>query len=83
MSIENIRAKLEKHKARSLRMLTLAATLFFAGAVFQISADHWPEGIIYFIAASFFVSLEKAYRKRNNETDGSNTEPDTESEEKK
>lgn len=47
-----------------LRMLTVAATLFFAGAAIQITSDKWSEGIIYFIAAFCFVSLERAcYRK--------------------
>ena len=47
-----------------MRMLTVAATLFFAGAVFQITADKWPEGIIYFVAAACFVSLERACVRR-------------------
>ena len=46
------------------RMMTVAATLFFAGAVFQITADKWPEGIIYFVAAACFVSLERACVRR-------------------
>ena len=40
-----------------MRMLTVAATLFFAGSVFKITADKLPEGIIYFVAAACFVSL--------------------------
>ena len=57
-----------------MRLLTVAATLFFAGAVFQITADKWPEGIIYFVTAACFVSLERACVRRagdarnNNET---------------
>ena len=59
-----------------MRMLTVAATLFFAGAVFQITADKWPEGIVYFVAAACFVSLERACTRKasgagarnNNET---------------
>ena len=47
-----------------MRMLTVAATLFFAGAVFKITADKWPEGIIYFVAAACFVSLERACVRR-------------------
>ncbi len=57
-----MKTRIEKYimgNRKVLRMLTVAATLFFAGAVFQISADHWPEGVIYFIAASCFVSLER------------------------
>ena len=50
-----------------MRMLTVAATLFYAGAVFQITADKWPEGIIYFVAAAFFVSLERACVRRTDE----------------
>ena len=47
-----------------MRMLTVAATLFFAGAVFKITADKLPEGIIYFVAAACFVSLERACVRR-------------------
>ena len=55
-----------------MRMLTVAATLFFAGAVIQITADKWPEGIIYFIAAACFASLERACcRKRAEDKDSS------------
>ena len=43
-----------------MRMLTVAATLFFASAVFQITADKWPEGVIYFAAAACFVSLDES-----------------------
>ena len=53
---------------RMRRMLTVAATLFFAGAVFQITADKLPEGIIYFAAAACFVSLERACGRRADET---------------
>ena len=56
-----------------MRMLTVAATLFFAGAVFQITADKWPEGIIYFLAAACFVSLERACVRKAGET-GNNSE---------
>lgn len=62
-----MKTKIEKYilgNRKMLRMLTVAATLFFAGAAFQITADKWPVGIIYFIAAACFVSLERAwYRK--------------------
>ena len=58
---------------KMLRMLTVAATLFFAGAVFQITAEKWPEGIIYFIAAVCFVSLERKLYKKADET-GNNSE---------
>ena len=47
-----------------MRMLTVAATLFFAGEVFQITADKWPEGVIYFIAAACFASLERALGRK-------------------
>ena len=50
-----------------MRMLTVAATLFFAGAVFQITADKLPEGVIYFVAAACFVSLERACSRRADE----------------
>ena len=50
-----------------MRMLTVAATLFFAGAVFQITAEKWPEGIIYFVAAACFVLLERACVRRADE----------------
>ena len=51
-----------------MRMLTVAATLFFASAVFQITADKWPEGVIYFAAAACFVSLERACVRKADET---------------
>ena len=63
-----MRTKIEKHIIRNRRLLTVAATLFFAGAVFQITADKWPEGIIYFIAAACFVSLERACVRKADET---------------
>ena len=56
-----------------MRMLTVAATLFFAGAVFQITADKLPEGVIYFVAAASFVSLERACSMRAGEA-GNNGE---------
>ena len=69
-----MKTKIEKHIVRNRRMLTVASTLFFAGAVFQITADKWPEGIIYFIAAACFVSLERASsRKRAEDKDNSET----------
>ena len=55
-----------------MRMLTVAATLFFAGAVFRITADKWPEGIIYFVAAACFVSLERACVRRAGEARNNN-----------
>ena len=72
-----MRTKIEKYfmgNRRAMRMLTVAATLFFAGAVFHITADKWPEGIIYFIAAACFVSLERACnRKKTEDKDNSET----------
>lgn len=59
-----------------MRMLTIAATLFFAGAVFQITADKWPEGIIYFVAAACFVSLERACARRAGEARNNNETSD-------
>ena len=56
-----------------MRMLTVAATLFFAGEVFQITADKWPEGVIYFIAAACFASLERACVRKADEA-GNNSE---------
>ena len=61
-----------------MRMLTVAATLFFAGAVFQITADKWPEGIIYFLAAACFVSLERACVRRAGEARTNNETTDRE-----
>ena len=61
-----------------MRMLTVAATLFFASAVFQITADKWPEGIIYFVAAACFVSLERAFVRRAGETGNNNETTDYE-----
>ena len=55
MEVEIVmKANIEKYiigNHKLMRMLTVAATLFFAGAVFQITADKWPEGIIYFQVA--------------------------------
>ena len=61
-----------------MRMLTVAATLIFAGAVFQITADKWPEGIIYFVAAACFVSLERAFVRRAGEIGNNNETTDYE-----
>ena len=78
MEVETVmKTNIEKYiigNHKLMRMLTVAATLFFAGAVFRITADKWPEGIIYFVAAACFVSLERACVRRagvarnNNET---------------
>ena len=74
--------KIEKHIVRNRRMLTVAATLFFAGAVFQITADKWPEGIIYFIAAACFASLERTCcRKADGAEDNEITDCEEESNE--
>ena len=62
-----MKTKIEKHIVRYRRMLTIAATLFFAGAVFRITADKWPEGIIYFLAAACFASLERACCRKRDE----------------
>ena len=59
-----------------MRMLTVAATLFFAGAVFKITADKWPEGIIYFVAATCFVSIERACVRRAGEARNNNETTD-------
>ena len=67
-----MKIKIEKNiigNRKMLRMLTVAATLFFAGAVFQITADKWPEGIIYFIAAACFASLERACCRKEDEAE--------------
>ena len=61
-----------------MRMLTIAATLFFAGAVFKITADKLPEGIIYFVAAACFVSLERACVRRADEARNHNETTDRE-----
>lgn len=65
-----------------MRMLTVAATLFFAGAVFRITADKWPEGIIYFVAAACFVSLERACVRKTSETRHSSEATDSEEDDK-
>ena len=78
-----MRTKIEKYfigNRRAMRMLTVAATLFFAGAVFHITADKWPEGIIYFIAAACFVSLERVCIRKTDET-GNNSETNDRDEE--
>ena len=70
-----MKIKIEKSiigNRKMLRMLTVAATLFFAGAVFQITADKWPEGIIYFIAAACFASLERACCRKEDEAGNKN-----------
>ena len=71
-----MRTKIEKFfmgNRRAMRMLTLAATLLFAGAVIKITADKLPEGIIFFIAAACFLSLERACSRKTDET-GNNSE---------
>ena len=68
---------------RMRRMLTVAATLFFAGAVFQITADKLPEGIIYFAAAACFVSLERACIRKASEEGNNNETTDCEEGDKK
>ena len=58
-----MRTKIEEYfvgNRRAMRMLTVATTLLFAGAVIKITADKLPEGIIYFAAAACFASLERA-----------------------
>ena len=70
-----MKTKIEKciiGNRKMLRMLTVAATLFFAGAVFQISANHWPEGVVYFLAAVCFTSLEKACCRKADEAGNKN-----------
>ena len=61
-----------------MRMLTVAATLFFAAAVFKITADKLPEGIIYFAAAACFVSFERACVRRAGEARNNNETTDRE-----
>ena len=51
--------KIEKQIIKNREWLAVAAILFFVGAVFRIAANKWPEGIIYFIAAACFASLER------------------------
>ena len=66
-----MRTKIENYfmgNRRAMRMLTVVTTLLFAGAVIKITADKLPEGIIYFIAAACFASLERACGKRADET---------------
>ena len=66
-----------------MRMMTLAATLFFAGSVFKITADKLPEGIIYFVAAACFVSLERACIRKASEAGNNNETTDCEEGDKK
>ena len=73
--------KIEKYiigNRKLMRMLTVAATLFFAGSVFKITADKLPEGIIYFVAAACFVSLERACVRRASEAKNNNETTDCE-----
>ena len=65
-----------------MRMLTVAATLFFAGSVFKITADKLPEGIIYFVAAACFVSLERACVRRAGEAGNNSEATDSEEDDK-
>ncbi len=76
-----MKANIEKYiigNHKLMRMLTVAATLFFAGAVFRITADKWPEGIIYFVAAACFVSLERVCVRKADETRNSSEATDSE-----
>ena len=61
-----------------MRMLTVAATLFFAGSVFKITADKLPEGVIYFVAAACFFSLERVCLRKTSETRTSSVATDSE-----
>ena len=65
--------KIEKQIIKNREWLAVAAILFFVGAVFRIAADKWPEGIIYFIAAACFASLERACYRKTDEA-GNNCE---------
>ena len=72
-----MRTKIEEYfvgNRRAMRMLTVATTLLFAGAVIKITADKLPEGIIYFIAAACFASLERACIRRADETEDNKTD---------
>ena len=71
---------IEKHIVRNRRMLAVAATLFFAGAVFQITAEKWPEGIICFIAAACFASLERSCCLKTDEARNNSETTDREEE---
>jgi hypothetical protein len=46
--------------------------------VFKITADKLPEGIIYFVAAACFVSLERACVRRAGEARNHNETTDRE-----
>ena len=76
-----MRTKIENYIAgnsKVLRMLTVAATLLFAGAVIMITEDKWPEGIIYFISAACFASLERTCRRRVDEASSNSETTDCE-----
>ena len=80
-----LKTNIEKYmigNRKLMRMLTVAATLFFAGAVFQITADKLPEGIIYFAAAACFVSLERACVRRAGEAGNNSEATDSEEDDK-
>ena len=62
-----MKTKIEKCVIRNRIMLTVAAILFFVGAVFRIADDKILEGVIYFAAAVCFTSLERACSRRANE----------------
>ncbi len=65
----NMKTWIERHLIKDRRWLTFAAILFFVGAVFRITADKWPEGIIYFAAAVCLASIQRACRRKEDETD--------------
>ena len=76
-----VKTNIEKYmigNRKLMRMLTVAATLFFAGSVFKITADKLPEGIIYFVAAAYFVSLERACVRRAGKARNNNEATDSE-----
>lgn len=73
-----MKTKIEKCMIKNRRWLSLAAVLFFVGAVFQIAADKWVEAIIYYAASAAFISLERACSVKYAETKKNNERTDSE-----
>lgn len=51
-------------KKNKSKWLSLAALPMFAAAVFQIAADHFLPGIVFFAAAAGFTASAAAQRKK-------------------
>ncbi len=54
----------KKMNSKISKWLTLAASLMFVGATFQITGENYIPGVICFAAAASFAYSAKVYRER-------------------